>query len=383
LQVLPGGVVGSTGGTVTAANGNVSLLLPSGAVSRATPISVTAKPDTVRTEHTVGSAYLFVPSGTTFAQPVTIALRYDAAALPPFTDLAALRVARLVDGKWVPLSESVAVDSATATVRAVTRSFSAYVVGRDPCLPFKGGTSSAITGVISAEDCLFSVAGRRSDYYNLHSTAGELITLRGSGNFDGLFGLKERTLDPTTGVVWTSQSAIARELRLVSNGEPLQLFISGRDSTKFGSYMFQRLASAGNLHECVTLTNEKTYIGLMPGTSIGGTMLPTNICEVLVASAPPNARLVHRYPVRLLAGRQYTITGSGFHAASSLAVVLDGQVVGEDLDPTNARSVTVTPTATVYYFIEVRSGGFDGPNNTGNWIRPEFIYTVAVSPGAT
>lgn len=386
VQVNPGGIVGSSGGTVSAASGNVSLQLPSGAVSSATPITVTTRPDTARTEHTVGPAYVFGPSGTTFAQPVTISLKYDANALPPFTDKAALRVARLTDGRWMPLTESVTVDSVTATVRAATRSFSTYAVVRDPCLPFDADTSLTISGQISGDDCLFTTAGRRSDYYTLRPTAGQIITLRGSGPLDGLFGLKEATSDPTIGVVWNSSSAITRELRLMSNGDPLQLFVSGRDSTKFGNYSFQRESTTSTQHECVTATNEKSYIALMPSTAVGGTMLPTNSCEVLIRFGPPAAvgkpLLVHYYPVRLLAGRQYTINGSGFAGAGSLTVFLAGQVAAQDLSSTSTRTVSITPGTTATYFIEVGSGGFQNIDLTGSWIQPAFSYNITVSRGA-
>lgn len=389
VQVNPGGIVGNAGGTVTAANGGVTLQLPPGAVTTTTPITVTAKPDTVRTEHNVGPAYLFGPTGTTFAQPVIMALKYDTAQLPPYTDKAALRVARLTGGKWVPLTESVQVDSATNTVRAATRSFSPYGVVRDPCLPFSAGTGN-ITGQISAEDCLFSVAGRRSDYYALRPTAGEVLTLRGSGSLDGLFGLKEATADPTTGTVWNSNSAITTELRLLSNGDPLQLFVSGRDSTKTGTYSFTRTGAPSTAvsHECVTSSNGKSYIALMPGTVMRGTMQASNSCEVLIQFAANPAAvgkplLVHYYPVRLLGGQRYTISGTGFAPQSSLTAFRSGTSgpAGQDLTNGSTRTMTITPPSTAYYFLEVGSGGFQNANYTGAWLQPVFTYTLTVSRG--
>lgn len=389
VQVNPGGIVGNTGGTVTAAGGSVTLQLPAGALASSTPITVTAKPDTVRTEHTVGPAYLFGPTGTTFAQPVTMALKYEPAQLPPYTDKAALRVARLTNGVWVPLTESVVVDSATNTVRAATRSFSSYGVVRDPCMPFNGGTGN-ISGQISATDCLFATAGRRSDYYTLRPANGEVITLRGSGTLDGLYGVKEATADPAVGTVWNSVAAIDRELRIVSNGDSLQLFVSGRDSTKLGSYTFTR--SAGSLatvdHECVTSSNGKSYIALMPGSGMAGRMLPTNSCTVNIQFSPNPAAigkplLVHYYPVRLLAGRRYTINASGFAPQSSITVFPSGggAPVGQDVTNGTNRTISFVPATTNYYFIEIGSGGFENANSTGAWVNPGFTYALSVSRG--
>jgi hypothetical protein len=382
VQVNPGGIVGNAGGTVTAANGGVTLQLPPGAVTTTTPITVTAKPDTVRTEHNVGPAYLFGPTGTTFAQPVIMALKYDTAQLPPYTDKAALRVARLTGGKWVPLTESVQVDSATNTVRAATRSFSPYGVVRDPCLPFSAGTGN-ITGQISAEDCLFSVAGRRSDYYALRPTAGQMLVYRGSGSLDGLFGLKEATADPTTGTVWNSNSAITSELRLVSNGDPLQLFVSGRDSTKFGSYTFTRLPASG--HQCVTSTNGNSYIALMDGTSVSDTMSTAASCSGNIVASPfPDAIgkpiRFHTYPVRLLAGRRYTVTVTGVAPGqAALSLFVGGAYRQIIVNNTATRTMTVTPATTAYHFLEVSSGGVT-PGGTA-WTIPEFRYTLTVSRG--
>jgi len=389
VQVNPGGIVGNTGGTVSAAAGAVTLQLPAGAVTGSTPITVTPKPDTIRTEHTVGPAYFFGPTGTSFAQPVTIAIRYDTAGLPDYTDKAGLRVARLTNGRWVPLTESVVVDSATNTVRAATRSFSGYGVVRDPCKPLNAGRGS-IVGQISNNDCIFTVAGRRSDYYTLRPSNGEVVILTGSGPLDGLFGLKEETTDPTVGTVWNSSPSVTSELRLLSNGDPLQLFVSGRDSTKLGNYRLARTGGTAQTvaHDCVTSSNGKSYIAMMPGTTMRGTMAVSNSCEVVVQFSPtPGAigrpLLVHSYPVRLLGGQRYTISGEGFAPQSSLTAFQAGTAApaAQDVSTGSSRTLTITPPSTAYYFLEVGSGGFQNPNFTGAWIQPTFTYTLTVPRG--
>jgi hypothetical protein len=192
------------------------------------------------------------------------------------------------------------------------------------------------------------------------------------------------------GTVWNSNAAITSQLRLLSNGDPLQLFVSGRDSTKLGNYSLARTGGTSQTvaHECVTSSNGKSYIALMPGTVMRGTMAVANSCELVIQFSPNPAAigkplLVHNYPVRLLAGQQYTITGTGFAPQSSLTAFRSGTagVAGQDVSIGTTRTFTITPTSTAYYFLEVGSGGFQNANFTGAWIQPAFTYTVSVSRG--
>ncbi|MEI6738686.1 MAG: Ig-like domain-containing protein [Gemmatimonadaceae bacterium] len=383
VRVNAGGVVSSAGGSVTAAAGNVALTIPAGAVSSTLPITVTPKPDTMRTSHTASPGYLFGPTGTQFAQPVTMALKFDAATLPAHTDKASLRVARLVNGSWDVLTEGVQVDSATNTVRAQTRSFSTYAVVRDPCLP-QDGSATVIGGSIATDDCLYKVAGRRSDYYTLTPPANRMLVLKSSGALDGLFGLKQATADATTGTVYNSDFT-GRELRFVGNGQPVQLFVSGRDSTKLGSYTFTKAAAV--THACPSTSLGIPYIVLMPGASFSDAVAPTGSCAFAVQYSPIPAAigkplLGHYYAVKLDAGRRYTVTTTGMAGQSALSVFSNGLVAQDVSTTAGTRSVTFTAAASTYYTIEISSGGFENANFTGAWINPTFNYTVSVSASA-
>lgn len=380
IRVNPGGVVTSAGGSVADATGNVRLTIPAGALSSTTSITVTPKPDTMRTAHTASPAYLFGPTGTQFAQPVTMALKYDAAALPAYTDKSTLRVARLTNGAWVTLADGVQVDSATSTVRALTNSFSTYAVVRDACLP-QNGSAATISGAIAADDCLFKVAGRRSDYYTFASSANQMMVLKASGTLDGLFGIKQATADPTSGTVYDSDN-IGSELRFVGNGDPVQVFVSGRDSTKLGTYT---LAKSGPVsHACPSTAAGIPTITMMPGASYGESITAANSCKPTVQYSPVPAAigkplLAHYYATKLDAGRRYTITATGLPAQSALSIFNNGLVAQHTGSTTGTRSVSFTAAASAYYVIEISSGGFDAG---GTWGTPLFAYSVTVSASA-
>lgn len=127
VTVREGAVVGGSGGTVTAASGNVSVAVPAGALSNSVPVSVTpvASPP-ANPKLVAGTAYEFGPDGTTFSQPVTIKIKYDASNVGAATP-ANFRLHKYANGAWNPLAGST-VDPATRTVTGQTSSFSLYAV---------------------------------------------------------------------------------------------------------------------------------------------------------------------------------------------------------------------------------------------------------------
>jgi alpha-tubulin suppressor-like RCC1 family protein len=128
ITVRDGGFISPAGGTVTAASGNVVVQLPASALAAATAITVTpvANPE-ADPKLIPGTAYEFGPTGTAFAQPVTLRIKYDAAALPVGANLAQFQIHRLVGTTWTPVAGST-VDVATRTVTGQTSSFSIYAV---------------------------------------------------------------------------------------------------------------------------------------------------------------------------------------------------------------------------------------------------------------
>lgn len=67
--------IGSEGGTLTSADGKVTLTIPAGAVDKATPFSI--QPITNEAPNGVGKAYRFAPDGMQFKTPLTLTYRYE------------------------------------------------------------------------------------------------------------------------------------------------------------------------------------------------------------------------------------------------------------------------------------------------------------------
>lgn len=135
LAVISGAVVGPTGGTFTLSGGDVEVVVPAGAVSGSTTItSVPVSQPSVASPagwQTVGQQYTIGPSGTTFAQPVTVKFKFKSVDLPPFAMSGDLKVRQASASQWTSLSD-VVVDAATKTISGRTTTF--------------GTTSSLVTG---------------------------------------------------------------------------------------------------------------------------------------------------------------------------------------------------------------------------------------------
>jgi uncharacterized protein YjdB len=128
VTVRDGGFISPAGGTVTAALGSVVVQVPAQALATATGITVTPAANPQADPKLIpGTAYDFGPNGTAFAQPVTITIKYDAAAVPAGANPAQFRVHKLVGTTWTPLAGST-VDVSTKSVIGQTSSFSTYAV---------------------------------------------------------------------------------------------------------------------------------------------------------------------------------------------------------------------------------------------------------------
>jgi CubicO group peptidase (beta-lactamase class C family) len=127
VSVADGAILGAAGGTVSVSSGNVTVLVPAQALGAETTITVAPTVNPLANANLVaGSAFDFGPSGTTFAQPVTIQIKYPA-TLPGSLVADRLRLNRLTGGAWVEIPGST-VDVATRTVSGQTSSFSTYAV---------------------------------------------------------------------------------------------------------------------------------------------------------------------------------------------------------------------------------------------------------------
>lgn len=117
-----------SGGTVTAASGEVTLSIPGGALSQTTTITVEPAPaPPARPGLVAGTAYDFGPDGLQFAQPVQLSLGYDPQNLPSGAFEAGLAIHKQVGSDWV-LVPGGSVDAGADKVRAPINSFSVYAI---------------------------------------------------------------------------------------------------------------------------------------------------------------------------------------------------------------------------------------------------------------
>lgn len=150
--------VDASGGTVTSADGLLTVSIPAGALSTARVITI--EPITNHVSLAVGGGYRLGPEGTTFSQPVTLTFKYNDVMLGGKPAETLWITTQNTDGSWSANIRSV-VDEATKTVTAKTTHFSDWALGRfidfgiapqSHTLMVKASVSLALVGFAHSED---------------------------------------------------------------------------------------------------------------------------------------------------------------------------------------------------------------------------------------
>ncbi|MEP6763029.1 MAG: Ig-like domain-containing protein [Gemmatimonadaceae bacterium] len=132
VNVVESMLIGPAGGTFTTSNGAASLTFPEGALTTPTQISVTPVQNPVTSGLLYhGPAFELGPTGTQFAKPVSLKIKYDA-SLPSGTDAAHILMYTLNGGKWEYVHPSFA-DTISHTTNASISHFSYYNGCMFPC----------------------------------------------------------------------------------------------------------------------------------------------------------------------------------------------------------------------------------------------------------
>jgi len=122
----PPNTIGPDGGTLSFAQGKVTLTIPAGALSEPVAIAVTATatfpPSATIAE---GTTYEFKPHGTRFALPVELTIAYDPAGLPPGVRGAELRIFEAASAGWQEVT-GCTVNTARQSVTGMIGGFSVY-----------------------------------------------------------------------------------------------------------------------------------------------------------------------------------------------------------------------------------------------------------------
>jgi len=143
--------IGPAGGIITSADNRVVLVIPAGALSAETEISV--QPITNEAPHGLGQAYRFSPDGTKFAKPATLKFSYDPRTVAA-NDPDAFKIATQgTDRRWHYVS-GVAVDTNAHTISAPMPHFSdwtAYELFKIENISLEGANFVELGGSVDIE----------------------------------------------------------------------------------------------------------------------------------------------------------------------------------------------------------------------------------------
>src|SRR4051794_15013914 len=124
-QVTPTSMVVTTsGGEVATSDGNLAVTIPAGALGQS--VMITVEGAEAPAAGNLGTVYEIGPTGTQFAVPVTLKLKYTTADLDGAPE-SSLRVATFAGGAWQLLPGAI-VDTQSKTVSGVTTHLSPYAI---------------------------------------------------------------------------------------------------------------------------------------------------------------------------------------------------------------------------------------------------------------
>lgn len=133
VVVKNGAVVSATGTTFTTQNGSVTVAAPAGAVSQTTNFTVEPATNAPANPRLMpGTAFAFGPNGATFAQPVSITIKYNPANVAADSPESGLQLYEAVPGSpWRVVTGST-VNLTEKTVTGSVGHFSIYAVMMQP-----------------------------------------------------------------------------------------------------------------------------------------------------------------------------------------------------------------------------------------------------------
>ena len=118
-------VIDATGGSISSADGRMTVTVPAGAVAAAS--SFTIQPITNQAPGGVGDAYRLGPAGETFSTPVSISVHYSSADLAgTVADLLSLAY-QDAQGRWA-INKSVTLDTANQAITVSSTHFSDWAL---------------------------------------------------------------------------------------------------------------------------------------------------------------------------------------------------------------------------------------------------------------
>jgi adhesin/invasin len=128
VAIKDGGVVSASGSTFSAQGGAVGVNVPAGAVSQTSNITVAPAANAPANPRLLaGTAFDFGPPGLTFAQPITITLKYNPASVAADSPESGLQLYELVGSSWRVVAGST-VNLTAKTVSGAVNHVATYAV---------------------------------------------------------------------------------------------------------------------------------------------------------------------------------------------------------------------------------------------------------------
>jgi len=135
--------IGSGGGTLSTADGKLTVTIPAGALASNTSVSI--QPISNEGPLGLGMGYRLSPEGTTFQQPVTLTFSYDDAILDNTNEDFLWIITQADDGSWNAVVSS-EVNSSANTVTVTTTHFSDWALGRFIDLNLEPASKTVLRG---------------------------------------------------------------------------------------------------------------------------------------------------------------------------------------------------------------------------------------------
>lgn len=312
ITVLYGGMVGPAGATLNGPGGAATLVIPAGALTTPTPISIepmSAPP--LSPELVIGSAMNFGPTGTQFDAPVTIQLHYMPSQVQLGTEPSELQLYLLTGNAWTVVPGST-VDTTTHTITGTTTHFSGYTGCNADCI-----TSLSYVNIGFANDGATIVQGA-----SYSSDEGSVY----SKGYAGPVTVVLSDFPPGVTAAVTTQP--------VTGGiSPFSYTVHVAATVAPGSYQFHGTAvPAGGSGAIGTTATFNLYV-VAPGFGI--TPSHTSISVVQGSSAP----------VTLTLSRQYYTGSIAFSAENLPAGVTAGFSPSSTTDSVSVLTLTATAGA--------------------------------------
>lgn len=388
ITVKEGLFVGPGGGQAVGGGGNVTLVIPAGAVTSNVAVTITPFSAVPDSKLLTGTAYEFLPGGTQFSQPVTVRIRYSAGQVPAGTNASLFRLGRLVGNTWTEIPGS-SVDLATQTVSGQTTSFSVYgiVLAPAPVASVAISPPTASVGVTSTlqldatlkdaannvlSDRVITWTSSNSAIASVNATTGLVTGVAAGGpvtitaTSEGVSGTAQVTVTASVNTVTVTPPTTTLQI----NGT-VQLTATLRDAQNniltdrvvtwtSGSAAIASVSSTG-LVTAITSGGPINIIATSEGTS--GT------AQVTVASAPvATVDLIGSTHVKV--GDDYTYVAVAKDAQGN---VLDKSVTWSILETakgnmTSGGQLTPSQTGTITIRMVIDGVNYDRPVTAYSWV---------------